>query len=93
MLYARHAGFLVISKIEIAAAVDIPVYLSSVVQVPWIKTGLKPSHKIGMLTADAHGITPNLFRSCGIDDPSIVVVRDLGRLPEFSAIIESKRIF
>jgi aspartate/glutamate racemase len=78
---------------KVAAAVDIPVYLSSVVQVPWIKTGLKPSQKIGMLTADAHGITPNLFKSCGIDDPSICVVRDLGRLPEFSAIIESRGSF
>ena len=46
-----------------------------------------------MLTADAHGITPNLFKSCGIDDSGIVVVRDLGRLPEFSAIIESRGSF
>jgi hypothetical protein len=45
------------------------------------------------LTADAHGITPNLFKSCGIDDSSICVVRDLGRLPEFSAIIESRGSF
>jgi aspartate/glutamate racemase len=78
---------------KIAAAVDIPVFLSSVVQVPWIKTGLKPHQKVGMLTADAHGITPNLYKSCGIEDPSICVVRDLGRLPEFSAIIESRGSF
>ncbi|AKO92094.1 arylsulfatase [Priestia filamentosa] len=78
---------------KVAAAVDIPVYLSSVVQVPWIKTGLKLNQKIGMLTADAHGITGNLFKSCGIDDPSICVVKDLGRLPEFSAIIESRGSF
>ncbi len=78
---------------KVAAAVNIPVYLSSIVQVPWIKTGLKPTQKIGMLTADAYGITPSLFKSCGTDDPSICIVKDLGRLPEFSAIIESRGYF
>ncbi|SNZ17553.1 hypothetical protein SAMN05421503_3287 [Terribacillus aidingensis] len=78
---------------KVAAAVDIPVYLSSVVQVPWIKTGLKPTQKVGMLTADAHGITPSLLASCGIMDPDICVVKDLGKLPEFSAIIESRGSF
>lgn len=78
---------------QVAASVDIPVFLSSVVQLPWIQTGLKPTQKIGMLTADAHGITDNLFKSCGIQDSSHVIVRDLGRLPEFSAIIESRGSF
>ncbi|MGO4890534.1 aspartate/glutamate racemase family protein [Anaerobacillus sp. MEB173] len=90
---AAACGFFGNFQDKVAAAVDIPVYLSSVVQVPWIKTGLKPTQKIGMLTADAQGITPELFKSCGIDDPSICVVRDLGRLPEFSAIIESRGSF
>ncbi|SFH15412.1 hypothetical protein SAMN05660649_04082 [Desulfotomaculum arcticum] len=78
---------------KVAAAVDIPVYLSSVVQIPWIKTGLKPNQKIGMLTAYAKGITPNLFASCGVHDPGICIVKDLSGLPEFSAIIEDRGTF
>ncbi|WP_425387674.1 aspartate/glutamate racemase family protein [Aneurinibacillus terranovensis] len=78
---------------KVAAAVDIPVYLSSVVQVPWIKTGLKPHQKIGMLTAYAQGMTSNLFESCGIYDPSICIVKDLSTLTEFSAIIENRGSF
>ncbi|TQR17926.1 aspartate/glutamate racemase family protein [Psychrobacillus soli] len=78
---------------QVANAVDIPVFLSSVVQLPWIKTGLKSTQRIGMLTADSHGITPSLYKSCGIDNPDYVVVKDLGRLPEFSAIIESRGSF
>lgn len=78
---------------QVANAVDIPVFLSSVVQLPWIKTGLKSTQRVGMLTADSHGITPALYKSCGIDSPDYVVVKDLGRLPEFSAIIESRGSF
>ncbi len=78
---------------KVAAAVDIPVFLSSMVQVPWIKTGLKPNQKVGVLTADGAGITPNLFKSCGIDDPSICVVKDLRKLPGMVAIVEKEGVF
>ena len=38
---------------EVAEALDIPVALSTIVMVPWIKSLIKPSQKIGLLTADA----------------------------------------
>ncbi|WP_246001239.1 aspartate/glutamate racemase family protein [Oceanobacillus piezotolerans] len=78
---------------QVANAVDIPVYLSSVIQLPWIKAGLKADQEVGMLTADIHGITDHLFRSCGITNPDFVKVKGLGDLPEFSAIIESRGSF
>ncbi|WP_085991003.1 aspartate/glutamate racemase family protein [Oceanobacillus senegalensis] len=78
---------------KVADALDIPVYLSSVIQLPWIKAGLKSNQTIGMLTADIHGITDHLFKSCGIDNPNYVNVKGLGHLPEFSAIIESRGSF
>lgn len=78
----------------VADAVDIPVFLSSVVQLPWIKTGLKSHQKIGMLTADEHGITANLFKNCGVGNyEQDVIIKDLGKLEEFSAIIESRGSF
>jgi aspartate/glutamate racemase len=78
---------------EVAKEVDIPVYLSSVIQLPWIKSGLKRDQNVGMLTADIHGITDHLFKSCGIENPDYVKIKDLGSLPEFSAIIESRGSF
>ena len=78
---------------QVADAVDIPVYLSSVIQLPWIKAGLKINQEVGMLTADIHGITENLFRSCGITNSDYVKVKGLGELPEFSAIVESRGSF
>ncbi|MFJ7726896.1 aspartate/glutamate racemase family protein [Neobacillus sp. NPDC097160] len=78
---------------KVAAAVDIPVYLSSMIQVPWIRTGLKPEKKIGILTAYADGLSENLFKSCGINDYSHLVIADLSQEPEFSAIIENRGTF
>ncbi|EKN64275.1 hypothetical protein BABA_23540 [Neobacillus bataviensis LMG 21833] len=78
---------------KVAEAVDIPVYLSSMVQVPWIHTGLKPGKKIGVLTAYADGLSDGLYKSCGITDPSQMAIADLSREPEFSAIIENRGTF
>mgnify|MGYP001209099636 CR=1 FL=1 len=78
---------------KVAAEVDIPVYLSSMIQIPWIKTGLKPNRKIGVLTAYADGLTERLFKSCGVDDSSGLVVADLSHAPEFSAILENRGTF
>jgi|SRR5699024_2690528 len=78
---------------QVADAVEIPVFLSSVLQVPWIKSGLKSYQDIGMLTADRNGINENLFNSCGISDPHYIKIKGLQDLPEFSAIIESRGSF
>ena len=79
---------------QVADAVDIPVFLSSIVQLPWIKTGIKEGQKVGILTADINGLNPNLFKSCGIEGyEDYTVIKDLGKLPEFSAIIESRGRF
>ncbi len=78
---------------EVAAAVDIPVYLSSIIQLPWIKSGLKEGKKIGVLTAFEQGMTEGLFKSCGIEDSSSYIISDLSYLPEFSAIINNDGSF
>ncbi|MFB0637901.1 aspartate/glutamate racemase family protein [Bacillus sp. SIMBA_008] len=78
---------------EVADAVNIPVFMSSVIQLPWIKTGLKEGQQVGMLTADSNGLTSKLYKSCGIHHEDCVVVKNLGHLPEFSAITESRGRF
>lgn len=77
---------------QMAAALDVPVYLSSLIQIPWIKMGLKPDQKIGVLCADLPSLTPKILKNCGVDDPwAYVVAKGLGDLPEFSAILRSDR--
>lgn len=80
---------------RVADAVDVPVYLSSLVQVPWIRAGLKRNEKIGILCADGKNLTPELFEQCGLseDDFNHCVVKSAGHLPEFSAFMERRGHF
>ena len=80
---------------RVAEAMDIPVYLSSVVQVPWIRTGLKKGQKIGVLCADGKNLTPELFYECNAskEDFDACVVKSAGHLPEFSALMERRGHF
>jgi len=80
---------------RVADAVDIPVYLSSLIQVPWIRAGLKRDQKIGILCADGKNLTAKLFSHCGLtaDDFDHCVVKSSGHLPEFSALMERRGNF
>jgi len=86
-------GFFGLFQSQVAEALDIPVYLSSLVQIPWIKIGLKSNQKIGVLTAYEAGLTESLFKSCGVSNTDSLVIGDLSKEKEFSAIIEGRGSF
>ncbi len=71
---------------QIANALEIPVYLSSLVQLPMIQVGLKPAQKIGILTAYERGLTDSLLKTCGVTDRSNLIIGDLSQGEEFSSI-------
>ena len=73
---------------EVAANVDIPVYLSAIVQVPWILTGLRKSQKLGILCAVRDTLTMDLFESCGVtkEQHARCVIHGLQDAPEFSIL-------
>jgi len=78
---------------QVAEALDFPVAMSSLVQIPWIRSIIRPSQKIGVLTADASSLSGNLLANCSVDDPSMLVIKDLRHAPEFSAILEYRGQF
>ncbi len=80
---------------KLANAVDIPVYLSSIIQIPWISVGLKEDEKIGILCADGRNLTYDLFKSCGVSEKDFnrCVIASAGNLPEFSAFMERRGHF
>jgi hypothetical protein len=71
---------------QIANVLEIPVYLSSLVQLPMIQVGLKPGQKIGILTAYEKGLTDSLFKTCGVTDRTNLIIGDLSQGEEFSSI-------
>lgn len=82
-------GFMALFQREVAAAVDIPVFLSSLMQIPFIHqvTG-KP---VGIITANASCLTPRHFESCAISTELPVAVAGMEEQTEFrSAVLEEK---
>jgi Asp/Glu/hydantoin racemase len=78
---------------QVAAALDIPVAMSSLVQINWIRSVIKPGQKIGILTADQSSLTPALLKSVGVTDASDLIVKDLRHAEQFSAILEYRGDF
>jgi len=80
---------------KVAAAMDIPIAISSLVQLPWIATLLKPGQKIGVLTADQSSLSNKLLDACGVSDQikERLVIKDLCHEPEFSCILEGRGEF
>ncbi|MPM85142.1 hypothetical protein SDC9_132219 [bioreactor metagenome] len=77
----------------VADALDVPVALSSLVQINFILPLLKSSQKLGVLTADQSSLSNKLLSACGVTDKSRLVIRDLRSEPEFSAILEGRGSF
>ena len=73
---------------EAAAALDVPTYLSSLLQIPVISRALKSDQKVGVLCANAAALTPQTLGQCGVDDLSGIVVYGAEDLPEFRNILE-----
>lgn len=70
---------------DVAAAVDVPVFLSSLCQLPMIKTGISPKKKIAVLAASGDNIDDTLLSNVGTDQ-SRLLVKNIGNLPTFAPI-------
>lgn len=83
-------GFMALFQREVAAAVDIPVCLSSLMQLPFIHaiTG----RPVGVITANASRLTAQHFDAIGVDDSKIhIAIGDMYAKREFrEAILEEK---
>ncbi len=88
-------GFFGNYQMQLAEAMDIPVAISSLVQISWIASLLKKNQTIGILTADASSITDRLLINCGIDEAlkKRLIIKDLRHEKEFSCILEGRGEF
>lgn len=73
---------------EAAAALNVPTFLSSLLQVPFILQALKPDQQLGIICASANSLNPDILSACGIADASRLVVTGAQDLPEFHNILK-----
>lgn len=83
-------GFFGNYQTRLAAALDIPVALSSLMQIPWVRSFLKPGQALGVLTADLSSLTDKLLAACGVASRDGLILRDLRRAPNFNCVVEQR---
>ena len=84
-------GFLALFQKEIAESVKIPVFMSSLLQIPLIHLMHGKSARIGVLTASEKALETRHFSACDSDINSVYIKGMEGNIEFESTIIEAKR--
>ena len=84
-------GFMLQYQQAAADAVDVPVALSSLLQLPLIERSLAPDRPIGVLTADSSNLSVDFLERAGVEPRNPIVIRGMQDEPEFrTSILEPK---
>ncbi len=76
-------GYMGIHQQPLARALDIPVFLSSLIQLPFIGTIVGSGAKVGVITADSECLNKDLLTAVGVSDTSNLVITGLQNQPNF----------
>ena len=75
---------------EVAAALNIPCFLSSLIQIPTISRAIKPSQKIGIICANGRVLaSAPALKKCGVDDMSKVVIAGAEGLSQMQNVLRN----
>ncbi len=84
-------GFMALFQKEISDVIDVPVFLSSLLQIPFIYQTLKREQKIGIITADSTSLTSEHFISVDVNNEIPLVIGGMEDQKEFrEAVLEEK---
>lgn len=86
-------GYLGYFQKELSAALDVPVYTSSLLQIPLIKMGLKANQRIGLLCANKENMKDRLLASVGVNDSTILEIVGMSDQSEFQHILYNDLAF
>jgi len=84
-------GFLVLFQRELANAVTIPVFTSSLIQVPLVHSMLGQNTKVGILTGNKSSLTKEYLAKVGADQIPIAIEGLEGQKEFREVILEGKR--
>lgn len=76
-------GFAALFQRHLAAAVEVPVFASSLLLAPLIASMLKPGRRVGVVTAEAGSLTPAHLAGAGVD-PGAIAVAGMDGCAEFA---------
>ena len=82
-----NCGFLAKFQSELAAAVSVPVFTSSLMLVPLVHRMLPPGRAVGVMTVDASALKAEHFAGAGIGPDVKVVVAGMETEKEFTRVL------
>jgi len=88
-------GFLALFKERLAEDLDVPVFLSSLLQIPFISSIISKTRKLGIVTANKKALDMEIFNALGIEDKQMerIVIAGLENSEHFvSAVFEENGI-
>jgi Asp/Glu/hydantoin racemase len=83
-------GFLALFQRELADAVSIPVYTSSLIQIPMVSRMIGSNRKVGILTAKKSRITAEHLRAVGADSTPCYIA-GMDEQTEFCEVILGRK--
>jgi hypothetical protein len=80
-------GFMILYQPYLAGALPVPVFLSSLLQLPFIRRMIGPHDRIGIITANALHLTPRHLQLAGMEDVEDAKIIGLEERPAFREAI------
>jgi hypothetical protein len=80
-------GFMILYQAELARELPVPVFLSSLLQLPFIRRILGPDDQIGIITANALHLTSRHLQLAGLEDVEAAKIIGLEARPAFREAI------
>ncbi len=78
-------GFMALHQRRLAGELGVPVFLSSLLQIPFILSTLGKDAKVGVLTADSTSLDEALLAAVGVTEGDRLVIKGLQDQPHFAS--------
>lgn len=79
-------GFLAMFQQEMADAVNIPVFTSSLMQIPVVHRMLRRGKRIGIVTANSQTLSPDILSAVGVTEDIPIAVAGAENTPAFYSV-------
>jgi hypothetical protein len=76
-------GFMALHQTHLAGELDVPVFLSSLLQIPFVLSILGAEAKIGVITADSRSLNHDLLAATGVKAPERLVIEGMEEREQF----------
>ena len=83
-------GFMGIHQKKLAHELGVPVFLSSLLQIPFISLLNGENAKVGIITADSKSLSADLLAAVGVSDPTNLVIGGMEDSRQFSKLVSGQ---